>query len=205
MGNRGVLHDEEAHTHGQLTHRRWRHKAWVCCQLSFKNRQRSLMAPNRYTELFFYDEAVAFAAGHRPCAECRRNAHKAFLAAADHTGPTAEFDAKLHAARAVPRRFQQNRPLADCATLPDATFVLANSGPFSGPLLLWQDMALPFLTSGYGAPLPRPTGQVVTLTPAPTRIALLNGYTPALRLPAALIHSNENSAKTSGASRTPLP
>ena len=26
------------------------------------------MAPNRYTELFFLDEATGLAAGHRPCA-----------------------------------------------------------------------------------------------------------------------------------------
>ena len=31
------------------------------------------MAPSTYTELFFLDEATAFAAGHRPCAECRRS------------------------------------------------------------------------------------------------------------------------------------
>ena len=30
------------------------------------------MAPGRYTELFFLDEATALAAGHRPCFECRR-------------------------------------------------------------------------------------------------------------------------------------
>jgi hypothetical protein len=37
-----------------------------------------VMSEGRYTELFFLDEAVAFAAGHRPCAECRRERFNAF-------------------------------------------------------------------------------------------------------------------------------
>ncbi len=179
MGNRGILHDACAHHHGQLTHQRWRHKAWVCCVLAFKNRQRRLMTPNRYTELFFHDEAVALAAGHRPCAECRRADHKAFLAAAEHSGPVAQFDAKLHAARAIPRRFAQHRPMFDCATLPNGCFVLRDNTP----LLLWHDAALPFSPTGYAAPQRRPSGTVATLTPVPTVTALRNGYRPAVRLP----------------------
>ncbi|WP_294229460.1 hypothetical protein [uncultured Shimia sp.] len=182
MGNRGILHDTAAHHHGKLTHRRWRHKAWVCCVLSFKNRQRRLMAPNRYTELFFYDEAVALAAGHRPCAECRRADHKAFLAAADHSGSAPGFDEHLHTARAIPRVYGQNRPLAHTRTLPDATFIQMGTGP----LLLLGDMALPFTPEGYTAPIKRPHGTFPVLTPEPTRIALHNGFRPVLRLPATL-------------------
>ncbi|MCP4205489.1 MAG: hypothetical protein GY767_00375 [Shimia sp.] len=182
MGNRGVLHDDNAHHHGKLTHRRWRHKAWVCCVLSFKNRQRRLMAPNRYTELFFYDEAVALAAGHRPCAECRRRDHKAFLTAADHSGSAPAFDDKLHTARAIPRIYGQNRQLTDTRTLPDATFILTDTGP----TLLLEDMALPFNPDGYAAPIKRPEGLFPVLTPAPTRIALHNGFRPTLRLSATL-------------------
>ncbi|MCH2066006.1 MAG: hypothetical protein MK208_02125 [Shimia sp.] len=151
--------------------------------LSFKNRQRHLMAPNRYTELFFYDEAVALAAGHRPCAECRRADHKAFFAAADHSGSAPAFDDKLHAARAIPRIYGQNRPLEDIADLPDATFILTDTGR---PALLLEDMALPFTPNGYTAPLKRPQGRYPVLTPAPTRIALRNGFHPTLRLPTPL-------------------
>ncbi len=182
MGNRGILHDDTAHMHGTLTHQRWRHKAWVCCALSFKNRRRRLMAPNRYTELFFHDEAVALAAGHRPCAECRRADHKAFLAAADHSGSAPDFDVLLHAARALPRVYGQNRPLADASILPDATFILTDTGP----ALLLEDMALPFSPEGYAAPVTRPQGTHPVLTPAPTRVALHNGFRPTLRLPAPL-------------------
>jgi hypothetical protein len=39
------------------------------------------MTERRYTELFFLDEATAFAAGHRPCAERRRERFNFFKAA----------------------------------------------------------------------------------------------------------------------------
>jgi hypothetical protein len=67
MGNRGILHDDY-----RRIVRPFAGKAWITCALSFKRRKREVMAPNHYTELFFLDEATAFAAGHRPCFECRR-------------------------------------------------------------------------------------------------------------------------------------
>jgi len=67
MGNRGVIHDEH-----KTIRRTFRIKAWITCVLQFKGRHREVMTPNRWTELFFLDEATAFAAGHRPCFECRR-------------------------------------------------------------------------------------------------------------------------------------
>jgi hypothetical protein len=39
------------------------------------------MGGRSWTELFFLDEAVALAAGHRPCFFCRRVAAEAFRAA----------------------------------------------------------------------------------------------------------------------------
>lgn len=69
MGNRGgPLHNDAR----MLNRRRWASKQWICCRLEFNERRRQVMTPNRYTELFFLDEATAFAAGHRPCFECRR-------------------------------------------------------------------------------------------------------------------------------------
>ncbi len=73
IGNRGVLHNE----HKQITHA-FKHKAWITCSLEFKGRKRAVMTAGRWTELFFLDEATAFAAGHRPCFECRRDAAKRF-------------------------------------------------------------------------------------------------------------------------------
>ncbi|MCW8843506.1 MAG: hypothetical protein OQK00_08835 [Rhodobacteraceae bacterium] len=174
MGNRGILHDPDQ----RLTHRRWRHKAWVCCRLAFKSRRRPLMAPGAYTELFFHDEAVALAAGHRPCAECRRSDFTAFLAAADHSGPVAHFDARLHAARAVPRRFVQRRETAEAASLPDGGFLLLDTGP----ALLWHDALYPFSPHGYGPAQNRPSGNVTVLTPTPTLNALRAGYKPQVAL-----------------------
>ena len=68
MGNRGCLHDDA----GRIVRQSAR-DAWVTCLLSFKDRQRQIMQPGHYTELFFLDEATALAAGHRPCSECRRH------------------------------------------------------------------------------------------------------------------------------------
>src|SRR6202451_2054834 len=73
MGNRGVLHDAE----GRIK-RVWQLKRWIVCVLEFRGRKRQVMTPGRYTELFFLDEATALAAGHRPCAECRRQRFNAF-------------------------------------------------------------------------------------------------------------------------------
>jgi hypothetical protein len=62
MGNRGVIHDEH-----KTIRKAFKIKAWITCALQFKGRHREVMTPNRWTELFFLDEATAFAAGHRPC------------------------------------------------------------------------------------------------------------------------------------------
>ena len=71
MGNRGgCMHDAG----GELRVARWRSAQWIVCLLEFKGRRRAVMTPGRYTELFFLDEATALAAGHRPCAECQRQA-----------------------------------------------------------------------------------------------------------------------------------
>jgi len=73
MGNRGVLHGSN-----KELKRLFKTKAWIICMLEFKGRKRELMSPNAYTELFFLDEVTAFAAGHRPCAECRRSRYNEF-------------------------------------------------------------------------------------------------------------------------------
>jgi hypothetical protein len=175
MGNRGILHDGER----RLGTARWRHKAWICCVLSFKGRRRVPMSPGAYTELFFLDEAVALAAGHRPCAECRRADFNRFRAAwARATGETASapaMDATLHAAR-VTRARAQVRHEAELSTLPDGAFVL-NGG---APCLVHGGALLPFSPGGYGAPLPRPGGAATVLTPRPLVDALRAGYAPAL-------------------------
>src|SRR6202011_116301 len=100
-GNRGIIHDPQTRT---LLTKRWTNKAWLICSCEYKGRQRKVMGRQTWTELFFLDEAVALAAGHRPCFRCRREAASAFRAAwAEAKGcpqPTAvEIDAALHSER----------------------------------------------------------------------------------------------------------
>ena len=101
MGNRGCLHGPDR----RLGVARWRSKLWICCVLDWKGVRRDPMPPGRWTALFFLDEATALAAGHRPCAYCRRADFVAFaeawrgahrLAQRPHA---AEIDARLHAER----------------------------------------------------------------------------------------------------------
>jgi hypothetical protein len=173
MGNRGILHDGA----GQLGRARWRHPHWITCQIAFRGRTRPLMAPGAYTELFFLDEAVACAAGHRPCAECRRAEYRAYAAAwADVFGQTnaAGIDRALHAARIDGRG--QRRHTAPAQGLPDGVMVLIADQPH----LIRSGRALPFAPDGYGPPVALPHGDVTVLTPAPSVAVMAAGWQPAL-------------------------
>ena len=124
-GNCGIIHDPQTRT---LTKRRWTNKAWLICSCEYKSRQRRVMGQRSWTELFFLDEAVALAAGHRPCFLCRRDAAEAFRSAwAVAKGcakPTAsEIDAVLHKERLLGRRKRRHRVLCNIADLPNGTVV----------------------------------------------------------------------------------
>ncbi len=175
MGNRGILHDADR----RLGIARWRHPHWIACALEFRGRQRVPMSPGRWTELFFLDEAVACAAGHRPCAECRRGDYRRFQAAwAAGTGLPCDagtIDRALHKAR-VTRDRRQLRHQAPLPGLPQGTFVLWQDRPhLIGPAGLH-----PYAPAGYGPALPMPQTTVTVLTPAPMVAALRAGYAPAL-------------------------
>ncbi|RYU92173.1 hypothetical protein EWM62_01690 [Mucilaginibacter terrigena] len=94
LGNRGVIHN----AHQQIV-RPYKLKAWITCALQFKGRHRKIMQPNRWTELFFLDEATAFSAGHRPCAECRYADNRRFKAYWIKGNPQYGFDMKTPLAR----------------------------------------------------------------------------------------------------------
>ena len=132
MGNRGVLHDESK----RLGRARWKHANWVNCVLNFRGRRRTLMTPRRYTELFFLDEAVALAAGHRPCGECRRERYRAYMdlwatACSDLSPATPkEVDRALHRARIDPATRGQRRYQAMIDALP-----MGLSSRSMGPLI----------------------------------------------------------------------
>ncbi len=174
LGNRGVLHD-----HAGNLRRAWQVKRWLLCLLNFKGRKRAVMTPGRYTELFFLDEATGLAAGHRPCAECRRERFRDFCTRWPSGHPTAiELDNQLHAERLNPdgskRLFQAN--LED---LPDGVFITQEP---SGPVcLLWQGQLLTWSPGGYRERVPRPRAERVgVLTPRSTVAALRAGYVPAI-------------------------
>ena len=178
-GNRGILHVAD----GEMGRALWRHRAWIACTLDWRGRRRAVMTGRRWTELFFLDEAVALAAGHRPCAYCRRADWLRWRAAwADAHGPARaadvrapDVDARLHAARAVPGARRLRRDRADAADLPDGTMVDAD-----GPALLWDDALHPWRPSGYGPARPRPRGAVEVLTNPVTRAVIAAGYRPRL-------------------------
>ena len=69
VGNRGIIHSPATK---KLLKKRWSTDAWLTCVLEFRGRRRKVMERQSWTELFFLDEATAFAAGHRPCFYCRQ-------------------------------------------------------------------------------------------------------------------------------------
>jgi len=179
-GNRGCLHDES----GRIR-RRYAGRRWIACRLEFRGRRRTrLLEPGRYTELFFLDEATAFAAGHRPCAECRREDYVRFLEIwrSLHPGDVGAdmVDARLHAERVDEATREHRCHDAALDDLPDGAFVLGADEPRlvrGGHLLRWTP-------AGYEAREPRPAGaRVVSITP-PSLVEVLragwNGAVPLL-------------------------
>jgi hypothetical protein len=175
MGNRGRLHEGEGSRAARDIVRNHQHKAWITCALSFGGRRVAQWEPNRYTPLFFLDEAVALAAGHRPCAECRRHAYNTFktLWAETHGGalPYAkDMDAQLHRERAE----RSGHPAA-WDSLPDGVFVAAHDGPavvVGNHVAVW-DRA----DNTYRNKLPRPrTGTAAVITPRCTVDVIRAGY-----------------------------
>jgi len=173
MGNRGCLHGADR----RLGTTRWRSKAWISCVLDFQGRRRDPMPPGRWTALFFFDEAVALAAGHRPCAYCRR---RDFLLYADAWGRhlrAPEMDAVLHSQRVESRTRRQRTTTQNLADLPDGAMVRLDGSP----ALVLGRQVLPWSWEGYGEPL-RPAGplEVETLTPPANLLVLQGGYAPLL-------------------------
>ncbi len=177
MGNRGgCLHDDR----GRLGAARWRTRAWLICRLEFKGWYRKVMQPGLYTELFFYDEATALAAGHRPCALCRRADYDRFrdAVAAEFGGqrPSAlAMDLRLHEDRLDGRT--QRRTPARLDDLPDGAMVLRHGA--DDPWLKWQGALRRWAPGGYGERVPvDPAERVLALTPRLTCTALAAGYAP---------------------------
>jgi hypothetical protein len=171
MGNRGRLHEGSG---ARDIVRNYRSKAWITCRLEFKGRYSQQWAPMHYTQLFFLDEAVAFAAGHRPCAECRRCDYAAYRQVWQQNGSGAmpyakEMDNVLHGERT-------GKPqLLPWSALPDGVFVETDEGP---AVVVGDHLAvLDEQAYAYRLQLSRPAaGSVSVLTPPSNVAVLLAGY-----------------------------
>jgi hypothetical protein len=175
MGNRGgALHNEKHEIVRPYASRRW-----ITCLLEFKGRHRVVMSPRRYTELFFLDEAVALAAGHRPCAECRRERFNSFKAAwrPERVGNflyAGGMDWELHRAR-IDRLKGKVTHQADWKALPDGCFVQIADSSY----LVWRERLLRWSPEGYVEKQSCPDeGNVTVLTPEPIVRCLRRGYRP---------------------------
>lgn len=175
LGNRGGrIHDPATRTLGG---RRWASKQWICCRLAFKGRRRAVWGAG-YTELFFCDEVTALAAGHRPCAECRRSDARAFQAAVAaglglaEPPRVAEIDRRLHAERLQGRDKHLHRVV--CDTLPDGVMLTLGDRAFA----LRSETMLAWTPNGYDDARRRPSGPVDVLTPPLVVAALRAGYAP---------------------------
>jgi hypothetical protein len=171
-GNRGCLHNRE----GQIR-RRYDGRRWIACQLEFQGwRRHPLLQPGRFTELFFLDEATAFAAGHRPCALCRRRDYRRLgaLWAELHPGQRGAdaIDAQLHDERVDPATGGQRRHRRPLDELPDGAFVLLPQSPH--PWLVLGDELLSWGPGGYGPRRPRPAGNAALVLTPPSLLAVLD-------------------------------
>jgi hypothetical protein len=178
-GNRGCLHSADG-----VIIRDHVGTRWITCLLEFKGRRRTLMQPGRWTELFFLDEATALAAGHRPCAACRRPDFVRFRQAwSEATGGPAgvlvdEIDRVLHRERVAGRdtKVTHRRPWP---SLPDGAMAVDRDG--NGAVVVVGDAVRRWSPGGYGPPMARPaSGDAVVLTPASTVDAIVAGYRPTI-------------------------
>ena len=176
-GNRGIIHNPASKT---LLRKRWSNKAWIICTCSYKNRRRDVMATRSWTELFFLDEAVALAAGHRPCFACRRESAEAFRSAwsaAQGTGKSMapSIDETLHRER-LRGSVKRIHPLGvSVNALPDGAVVAFAGDAFT----LARGLAFRWTENGYAPPqkIEKADG---LLTPPSTLQTIVAGYRPVM-------------------------
>jgi len=179
MGNRGVIHN----AHQQIV-RPFKLKAWITCRLEFKGKKRKVMTPDRWTELFFLDEATAFAAGHRPCFECRREDAVRFKQYWLKGNPEYGFNEKTSIGE-IDKLLHKERMARDhskitfpeyARDLPKGVFVLYKNDPYlvsDGAMFLWSP-------SGYAKGIAFPDERMAVLTPRSVVQAFKAGYVPGI-------------------------
>jgi hypothetical protein len=174
LGNRGILHRDSEIVRFHASN------LWIICALQFKNWRLPQWADGHLTVLFFHDEAVALAAGHRPCALCRRGAYDDYRRAWAHGLRTdvpraKEIDQQLHRERIVRGTHRRRLHPRDWPTVPVGAFVRVDG---SAALVL-EEVIVPWSSGGYQTACPRPpAGQVDVITPPSSLAALAGGYRP---------------------------
>lgn len=199
-GNRGCLVNDA----GDVV-RHHRGNLWITCVTEFRDWKSPLAAPNRWTPIFFLDDSVALAAGHRPCGLCRRSAYESYRDAvttgrpgagrrgADRLGAgrlgASELNRllgaeRLNRGRGIDRAADRKLWTADCADLPDGSVVVDGQ---DAPRLLVGDRTMRFTFGGWVDPRRRVRGeQVRVLTPPTSATALAHGFRPELHASAAV-------------------
>lgn len=182
LGNRGVIHNEQ-----QEIVRAYKIKAWITCVLEFRGRHREIMQPNRWTELFFFDEATAFSAGHRPCFQCRYKDHQRFKEFWIKGNPQYGFDMKTPVSK-IDDILQAERIAADKSKviykenvkgLPNGTFVIYNEKPY---LLKYEQLYL-WSPAGYQKGIAPPdVDKLQVLTPRSFVNMFNAGYVPQMEV-----------------------
>lgn len=176
LGNRGVIHNEDK----QIV-RPYKIKAWITCALTFRGRHREIMQPDRWTELFFLDEATAFSAGHRPCFQCRYKDHMRFkeywLKGNPQYGfnmqtPVTEIDDIIHKERVAKDKSKVTYQ-APIESLPNGTFIMYDDKPY----LVCDKQLYAWSPAGYAAAIALPgVNNVAVLTPRSFVNMFTNGY-----------------------------
>jgi hypothetical protein len=172
-GNRGILHS------GREIVRFHASNLWITCLLEFQGRHHEQWQPHHYTFLFFHDEAVSFAAGHRPCAYCRRESYDAYRSAwADALGmdkPSAtQMNEQLHRERIVRGTHRRRLHAVPWRELPDGAFVLLDE---TTPAVVLGDAVVEWTRAGYAAHRARPSsGTAAVITPPSSVAAFRAGY-----------------------------
>lgn len=177
MGNRGVIHNP----HKEIV-RPYKLKAWITCLLQFKGRHREVMSPGRWTELFFMDEATAYSAGHRPCAECRREDFNRFKkywvvgnkeAGFNEKTPIRLIDHFIHHER-IDKKNCKTMHQEKVSGLPDGSMVtISDLAYVKKGNLLYQ-----WSPGGYGNPIAIPDAEIDVLTPSSFVKTFRAGYLP---------------------------
>ena len=178
-GNRGCMHDDA----GRIR-RRYGTRRWIACRLEFRGWERGpKLQPGKFTELFFLDEVTALAAGHRPCALCRRADYVRLVELWSELHPGRRgadaIDLQLHGERVAPSTRTQRHHEAELDSLPDGTFVVRAGEPWlvrGRELVLWTP-------AGYTERVRRPSSGRATVITPPSLVAVLRaGWDPLVPL-----------------------